>query len=434
MEKLEKALRSRVAGQSKRRAELFLAAKSFAALLENDYVKANVAARLLLARNPLSLPGLLASAVSSAWLGQGEQMAGALAGIQHNAGLKGPSICWAVAWTSMLRGHWARAEALLEQVLDKNPGDPTLLNFRALCQLRRGKIQSAIISARRACSPRPRNREHAKFLVDLLLEGGYIREARTRLLPLDKEIPYDLDLMLAAIRLDLSLRNFEGANRWSEKLIRSSPPPHTMVQLGAHYELARQFDQAARFYREALARAFYPDACLGLARLEAQRDNVSAARRHALAALNFQQPLGQHATPPLELLRLALTQLGLLEPPIISGRAWIASIPGLALPAPLRGMSFIVFAASQPQAGRYFQTVFEAMSPKGPRQDMSNIQWHLAPPEHQPFGSVRPGVQPLLDGAETSPYRAFQRRGLWLPRHSRIQSIIEGMRLLPQVA
>jgi Zn-dependent protease with chaperone function len=434
IKKLEGALRARASGKTGAKAERFFAAKAFEALSENDYVKASVAARLLLARNPQSLQGLLVSAVSSAWLGEGEEMARALAAIQKNVGLKGPSICWAVAWTSMLRGQWARAEALLEQVIDKNPAEPTLLNFHALCQLRRGKIQSAIISARRACAPRPRNREHAKFLVDLLLEGGYMREAQTRLLPLDKEIPYDLDLMLAAIRLDLSLRDFEGADRWAEALLRNSPPPHMIVQLGAFYEVSRQFEQAARFYREALARAFYPDACLGLGRLEAQCDNTAAARRHTLEALNFQRPLGKHASPPLDLLRLALTQLALLEPPIPSARAWIAALPDQALPAPLAGMSFIVYASNQPQAQRYFQTVLEAMSPGGPRAIVSNILWRLAPPEHQPYGSVRPGVQPLLEGAETSPFRSFQRRGLWLPRHSRIQSIIEGMRLLPKVA
>ncbi|HEV7925224.1 MAG TPA: M48 family metalloprotease [Verrucomicrobiae bacterium] len=210
IKELEMALRARVGRKTGPKTESFLAAKGFAALAENDYAKAAAAARLLLARNSQSLPGLLVSAVSSAWLEEAEETSRALAAIQNNFGLRGPSICWAVAWTSMLRGQWARAESLLEQVIDKKPGDPTLLNFRALCQLRRGKIQSAIISARRACTPRPRNREHAKFLVDLLLEGGYMREAQTRLLPLDKEIPFDHDLMLAAIRLGLSLRNFEG--------------------------------------------------------------------------------------------------------------------------------------------------------------------------------------------------------------------------------
>ena len=177
---LESAILSRIQNKSRRQTEKILVAKSFESLRESDYVKASVAARLLLARKPQSLQGLLVLAVTSAWLGQGAETARALAAIQQTSGLKGPAICWGVAWTCMLRGNWARAEALLEQVIDKNPQDPTLLHLRALCQARRGKLQSAIINARRACEPRPRNREHAKFLVDLLLEGGYMREARTR--------------------------------------------------------------------------------------------------------------------------------------------------------------------------------------------------------------------------------------------------------------
>lgn len=429
---LEASCRARVGKKTGAKAQEILAAKCFEALTESDYVKAGVAARMLLARNPQSLPGLLVSSIVSAWLGEGEETACALSAIQKTAGLKGPSVCWGVAWTYMLRGNWTRAEALLEQVIDKSPANPTLLNLRALCQSRRGKLQSAISSARRACEPRPRNREHAKFLIDLLLEGGYIHEARARLLPLDKEIPHDQDLMLAAIRLDLAARDFEGADQWAEVLLGSSPAAHRIVQLAAFYELSRQLDQAARFYHETLARAFYPDACLGLARLEAERNNAGAARQHVLGALNFRQPLGKYATPPLEILRPALTQLALLESPVRSARAWIAALADTALPAPLAGMSFMVYASSQAEAERYFLAVIEAMSAGRSRIGMSNVTWRLAPPEHQPFGPVRPGIQPLTEGAETSPFRGFQRRGLWQPRHSRIQSIIDGIRLLPQ--
>lgn len=431
---LEKSILARVGKRTGRAAERILTARSFAWLAETDYTRAGIAARLLLAINPASLPGLLVAAISSAWLGQAEDTAAALAAIQNSAGLRGPSICWGVAWVCLLRGNWTRAEALLEQALARNPSNPTLLNLRALCQLRRGKIQSAIIGARRACEPRPRNREHAKFLIDLLLEGGYMREARTRLLPLDKEIPYDQELMLAAVRLDLASRDYQTANHWAETLLRSSPPVHMIVQMAAHYELARQLDQAERFYRETLARAFFPDACLGLARIEAARQNDAAARRHVLEALNFRRPLGKHATPPLELLRPALTQLALLEQAIPSARAWMASVADTAVPSLLAGMSFLVFASTQKLAEEYFLGVIEAMSGDGPRVAVSSVAWKLAPPEHQPFGPVRPGIQPLTEGAETSPFRGFQRRGLWQPRHNRIQSIIDGLRFLPHCA
>ena len=97
----------------------------------------------------------------------------------------------------------------------------------------------------------------------------------------------------------------------------------------------------------------------------------------------------------LELLRPALTQLALLEKPIQSARAWIVALADNALPAPLAGMSFVVYATIEPQAEKYFLMVIEAMSAGRTRIVMSKMTWRLAPPEHQPFGSVQPGVQPL---------------------------------------
>jgi len=80
-------------------------------------------------------------------------------------------------------GDWARAEALLEEAVVSLRAEPTVVIMLALCQSRRGKLQSAIVNARRACTPQPRNKEHAKFLIDLLLEAGYFREAQERLFP-----------------------------------------------------------------------------------------------------------------------------------------------------------------------------------------------------------------------------------------------------------
>jgi hypothetical protein len=97
-------------------------------------------------------------------------------------------------------------------------------------------------------------------------------------------------------------------------------------------------------------------------------------------------------------------------------------------------MSFVVYAASQAAAQKHFASVISGICEGGPRIEMSNITWRMAPPEHQPFGPVRQGIQPLFDGAAGSPFRGFQRRGLWQPRHGRIQSIIDGIQLLPQCA
>jgi Zn-dependent protease with chaperone function len=433
LKEIELAWRAQAAGKSKPRAAAMLAAKSFEALRECDYARAGVAARLCLEAEPDSVAGRLASAIAGAWLGQGMEVTDALWAVQQAAGLRGRSICWGAAWTYMLRGNWGRAEALLQQTLDARPGDPTLLNLRALCQSRRSKIQSAIISARQACRPRPPNREHAKFLVDLLLEGGYLREAQRQLAPLDEQIRHDSEMMLAAIRLNLLLRNLETADHWAEYLMQEGPPAYLMVRMAVYYELARQGERAARFYREALDRAYFPDACLGLARLEAQQNNLAAARQHVLAALNLRRTPGRFATPPLELLRPILSQLAALEQPSRFCRGWIATFNAEATPTALGGRSFLVYATAEPQAHRYLQTVLEAMAPQGTR--LAAVQtWRLAPPEDQPVGMVRPGVQPPPDESDRAPFTRFQRRGLWQPHYTPAQPDMAALQPLTQCA
>ena len=419
-----------VSGKNPKKACRILESKCFDALRECDYPKAAVAAQMLLAQQPDSLAGLLTSAITLAWRGDGKA-ADVIAAVQRKNGLKGPSLCWGIAWAFMFRGNWGRAEALLEQTIDQHPADPTLLNLRALCQARRGKIQSAIHNARRACEPQPKNIEHAKFLIGLLLEGGYVREAQTRLAPLEQQIDADPELMLLVVRTNLSLRNYAGAEAWSRALTRKSAPAYMIVQLAAFHELAGLFDQAGSYYSAALSQGHFPDACLGLSRVEAGRNNISAARQHALNALAFLKPLGKFATPPITLLRPILTQLATLEPPVWAAHAWLANLPDNALPSALAGMSFIVYGTSQSKAEQILRTVMDAMFAGGIRPATINIAWRLAPPDHQPFGNVCPGVQPLLNDTGSSPYREFHRRGLWQSRDTRIQSLLQGLHFIP---
>ena len=430
LKRMEAVCKELVAGKTAKKACRILESKCFDALSQCDYPKAAVAAQMLLARQPDSLAGLLTSAIALAWRGNSEAAA-AIAAAQRKNGLKGASLCWGLAWAFMFRGQWGRAEALLEQIVDQHPADATLLNLRALCQSRRGKIQSAIHNSRRACDPRPKNIEHAKFLIGLLLDGGYAREAQARLVPLDAQIASDQELMVLAVRVNLSLKNFTSAEAWAQALIRESAPAYMILQLAAFYELAGLLPQAGVFYNAALTRGHFPDACLGLARVEAGRNNVPAARQHALNALTFLKPLGKFATPPIVLLRPILAQLAILEPPVWAARAWLANVPDNALPSALSGMAFIVYGASQPKAEQTLRVVIDAMFAGGTRPVLANIAWQLAPPEHQPFGNVCPGVQPLLKDSGSSPYRDFQRRGLWQSRDTRIQSLLEGLRFVP---
>jgi hypothetical protein len=135
------------------------------------------------------------------------------------------------------------------------------------------------------------------------------------------------------------------------------------------------------------------------------------------------------------LLQPALAQLVLLQPSISPVQAWVASVPFAALPAQLAGTSFLVVAHNQRQAERYLQTVLSALTAGELRAAVPNINWRLAPPQYQPSGAVRPGLQVMIEGPVAAPNRRSPRRPLWwLSGYSQIQSIIEGMRLLPQGA
>src|SRR6185503_491167 len=185
------------------------------------------------------------------------------------------------------------AEAFVELARKKRPDDPTLLALLALCQAQRGKLQSAILNARRACALEAICKEREKLLIDLLLQAGYLREARERLHKLETEARQDGELMFSMVRLHLLSRNLSAAADWTELLKKSSEDPHMLVRLGEIHELARQHEQAGGLYNEALAADYYPEALLGLGRLHAERKNRVLAKRHVLAALDITLPVGK---------------------------------------------------------------------------------------------------------------------------------------------
>src|SRR5439155_21199468 len=173
-------------------------------------------------------------------------------------------------------GNWNQEESFLQAAQKGRPQHATLLSVLAVCQARRGKLQTALLSARQACTPEPRDKEHAKILIDLLLDGGFLREAQERLQKLQSESQTDTELMFAMVRLNLMLRRREKAGEWTEVLKRSSPEANTLVQLGRIYEDGRQQEHAAALYTEALSRGHYPEAHLGLGRLAAGKHKEQA--------------------------------------------------------------------------------------------------------------------------------------------------------------
>jgi tetratricopeptide (TPR) repeat protein len=315
--------------------------------------------------------------------------------VQKRTGFNTFSTAWGAAWAALLLSDWLRAEAMLEKALKYQPEETTLLPLLAIAQYHRGKFQSSIINARHACEADPASLEKAKFLIARWLDGGYAREAQRKLQQFQSDLETDTDLMVSMAQLQLLLHNVAGAAQWTERAKQAKAPAQTFVRLGRIHETARLPDQAANLYQEALSGGHYPEAHLGLGRLEAERNNRAEARKHLLAALNVESPVGKSGANTWQLLQPTLTQLNGLEDPIPGCRAWIAKVPPNALPAAVAGQQFMVYATELSGAQQYLQSMFLAFQPGKPPVILSPNTFRPAPRPIQPEGPVCPGVQGL---------------------------------------
>jgi Zn-dependent protease with chaperone function/tetratricopeptide (TPR) repeat protein len=391
---IEAELKTSVAGRKPgKRGAMILAPQIYNALGRCDYLRAQVAANLSLQMAPKSVAGLVGIAVSAAALRQPQRVNAALTALNRIAGLSSPSLSWGAAWSLFLSGDWVKSEALLEQALRSRPGNPTLLALVAVCQSQRGKLQSAIKSARQVCMPQPPNKEYVKLLADLLLRGGYLREVEEELAGLKSQWQADHELILLIIRLRLLKQDHAGAEEWSARLQQSAAGAHRLVRLAEIYESARKYGQAAAFYREALAAAHYPEALLGLARLELFHENKAAARRHLLDALNTTKTAGEKSAGTVGLFQAIINQLLLLRDPAPDCQAWVARFGKSAKPPALANASLLVFATTANQAEKFIAELVDALQPGEPSVMQQALTWQKAPPERQPRAPVHPGIQ-----------------------------------------
>lgn len=395
MEAEVKAQVANTRGASRR--EFEFAKICYEALGRCDYVRAHIAARFCLQVNNKSMEGAAGLAVAGAALGQVPQVSQTLRYLQKAGGMSASSIVWSAAWALLLCGDWAPAEAFLEKVCAQRPKNATLLLLLALCQSKRGKFQSALLTAREACRPQPANTEHAKFLIDLLLQVGYLREAQERLKLLKAPSEEDMEVLLMLLRLNLLLRRFAAADELCERARKKQSSADLLVRLGQFHEVARRDEKAAGFYNEALTAGFYPESLLGLARLETRRRNKEQAKKHLIAALNTERALGEKATGPLPLFHQITTQLLSLAEPIPNCRAWVASLNGGNSPPGLGNKSILIYAAGRSEAEQFLNELFSAMQPGKPPIVTSNIGWREAEKEKQPDGPVRAGIQCVLN-------------------------------------
>jgi heat shock protein HtpX len=396
--KMEEELRKVILEERKRpRRELILVKHSYKALETCDYVRAHVAARLCLELNNKSIPGALAFIVAAGYLKQGPQAMQAIRFVMRNTGMRGESQPWGMGWGLLLLGDWIHAEAFLEQSRIRKPSSATVMALLALSQVRRGKLFSAIASARQAASMQPANKEYIKLLIDLLLQAGFLREANEQLTQLQDEAATDPELMIGMVKLSLMSKHVTVADQWAEFAIQSPAGPHKFVKLGGTYEAARHDEKATELFQHALTLGHYPEALIGLGRLEIHRRNFEQARMHLLAALNLNLPVGEGSANPVELVLPIFQQLKLLQDPILNCRAWIAAMSQLMKPVALANVTLLIYAPTQAEALAYLSAALAAMQPDLPPPAPNAVTWRAAPREQQPDGPVPPGIQGVLN-------------------------------------
>jgi Zn-dependent protease with chaperone function/tetratricopeptide (TPR) repeat protein len=397
VKELEDELRARAAAaQSGRRKRAFwLASEAYAALRQCNYLRAHVGARLSLENDKKSTEGAVALVISAGALGQVSQVHSALTFLQTTTGFTATSLAWCAAWGLLLCGDFGRAEAFLETVQARQPENPTLLALLAICRSRRGKLQSAIVSARQAYERRRGDVELAKLLIDLLLQGGYVREAQERLRDHESQVHSDPELAVLMVHVNLLLSKPAAADDWAEMAKNQSRSGQVLIRLGGLYELARNTARAQAHYQSALKAGHYPEALLGLGRLCALHKDKHQARIYILQALDTTRQLGLQAVGPLPLLPRVISQLLTLEEPVTNCRAWIATFSAKASPAFLANTSLMVYAPGRQAAEDSLQVMVRAMEPSAPPELSLPVFWREAPSEQQPAGPVRPGVQGL---------------------------------------
>lgn len=369
-----------------------LGEKAFEALRACDYLAAHVAARLSLKERENYPTGLVALTVSSAAFGQVEQVRIQMHQLHRATRMGTPSSKWAAAWALLLLGDWATAESFLDDVVKRSPWDPSLRAMMAHCQARRGKYQSAVANARFAVEKDPGSIEILKLLIDVLLASGHVLEAGERLARVKSLADRDEQLAMALARVNLLSQDFGEAERWSQILRGKPAAPHILVQLAQAHERSRRDDAAVTIYGEALRVGFFPEALLGLGRIEAFKQQKAEARRHFLEALDMVRPIGEKASSVVSIAREVLAELVALSEPVPSAKVWTATMPPNTTPSDLANSVFVVCGMTKEDAETRLDEVIKAARPGQPPLLGSRVVWELSPSERQPDGPVRPGV------------------------------------------
>lgn len=366
--------------------------ESYRALARGDYLRAHVASRLCVQLDGKCVEASLALAVATAAFHQESRTGVFLRTVRERTGFHSPSTQWGAGWALFLLHDWAGAEAFLAAAARRHPDQPTFNALLAICQARRNKYHGAIAHARRALDAQ-HTPERIELVAELLLDSGYLQEARQLLTESGELVRTKPSLAFLLIRLELLSRNAEAANDRIGELREQGISAEMNLRLGAACENARHDENAAAFFQAALAGGFFPVAHLGLARLATHRKDHATARTHILSALDFSRTPGAPGHGAGASFLQAMGQLFQLYEPIANARAWIVTFRNNVSAGPFAGQSFLIFAAYLKQAEELLKLVLDASLPDKPSLVPEHVEWFEAARDQQPAGVVRPGIQ-----------------------------------------
>jgi Zn-dependent protease with chaperone function/tetratricopeptide (TPR) repeat protein len=393
----EAEMLSKISSKSKKEQKIaILLEEGCAALRGGEYLRAHVASRLAIKLNNKCVDAALIYTTAAAGLRLWNQVNPNLEFVRKRTGLSTPSTKWGAAWVFSLAADWGRAEALLWECLKIQPTSATFLMLLSLAQVQRGKLQSAIINARKANALHPNDKEQARMLIGWLLDAGRLAEAQQALAKIERSANSDPEIAMLIVRLRLLRREFSSAIEAANLLHSADNNPPWLIRLGNMFETARLDQDAARFFEAALATAHYPEALLGLSRLASERNDKDKVRQYLLQALDLEKEVGAGGRTAVDLFQPIVAQLRLLEEPQENCQAWIGTFPADADPSPLAGRALMLYAPNQNRAMQYIDEILTAMQPNGKRTPAVQLQWTQAPKHQQPVSPVHEGIQAVL--------------------------------------
>jgi Zn-dependent protease with chaperone function/Tfp pilus assembly protein PilF len=392
LEPLEAELRAGLPAsvKTKRARARYWSVEGYRALQRCDYGRALIAGRLSLEANPRCLEGALGRGIAAAYYGQAKVAHQMLGWAARTHGL-GTSVSWGLSWGLALLGDWSAAEAYLLDAAARCPDQATVRSLLGMCQWQLGKLEEAAESVRQAAALEPGEPRHRILRARIRLASGRAREALQELESVEAAAGTDFHALLAGVSANLLLGCPEEAAHRAALLEQAHPGPRTLLALAQAYGDAEQYDAALPLLEQVGAGGFYPEACVGLARIAFERKQLDQARAHLLAALDLTQALGPGARGPLEFLETAARGLIAMGEPVEGCQAWRAKLDLSASPAPARQLTLLVCAPTQAAAREQVRELYRAMHPGHELSD-AQLSWEPVEPEHQPEGEVVPGV------------------------------------------